>query len=478
MNDPATAVTDEPFRQRRTGIAPRQWRATLLALLACLAALAAEPSFAASPPTPTAFTNVNVLPMDSQRVLREQTVVVERGRVVAIGPTPAIPSGARVVDGEGRAFLSPGLADMHTHSDSRADMKLYLANGVTSVLHLGEAPNAFMAQVRPAINRGETPGPHVYAAFSVDGSPRYGHLTVTTADEARWIVRLAKTNGYEFIKVYNNLSPECFEALVDEGSRLGLAVIGHGVTRVGLERQLDAGQLLVAHAEEFLYTVFTPPGETPSDRAPDPAAIPAAIRMVQRNRAFVTADLGTYATIKRQWGKPEVVEDFLRAPWIRQLAPDQRIAWQRGDYSSRKGDLSGKLEFLQRFVKAMADAGVPLVAGTDAPTIPGIAPGYSLHEDLYELQQAGLTRYQALSTATRVPGELIRRAMPAAEPFGTIEPGRRADLVLTAGNPLEDLSTLRKPLGVMASGNWYDARELQGLLDEVVREHARADVVP
>lgn len=478
MNDPATATSDETPRPRRPGIALRRWRVTWPAVLACLAAWVAAPSFGASPPAPTAFANVNVVPMDSERVLRGQTVVVEGGRVAAIGPAPAIPPGARVVDGKGRAFLSPGLADMHTHSDSRADMKLYLANGVTSVLHMGEAPNAFMAQVRPAINRGEAPGPHVYAAFIVDGSPRYGHFSVTTADEARWIVRLAKTNGYEFIKVYNNLSSACFAALVDEGKRLGLPVVGHGVTRVGLERQLDAGQLLVAHAEEFLYTVFTPPGETPPDRAPDPAAIPAAIRMVQRNRAFVTADLGTYATIARQWGKPDVVEGFLHAPWIRQLAPDQRIAWQRGDYSSRKGDLSGKLEFLRHFVKAMADAGVPLVAGTDAPTIPGIAPGYSLHEDLHELQRAGLTRYQALSTATRVPGELILRAMPAAEPFGTIAPGRRADLVLTAGNPLEDLSTLRKPLGVMAGGNWYDAPELQGLLDDVAREHARAAIAP
>src|SRR5690606_25912901 len=96
-------------------------RATLSAVLACLAAWAAAPLSAASPPAPTAFVNVNVVPMDSERVLRGQTVVVEAGRIVAIDAAPQIPAGARVVDGEGRAFLSPGLADMHTHSDSRAD---------------------------------------------------------------------------------------------------------------------------------------------------------------------------------------------------------------------------------------------------------------------------------------------------------------------------------------------------------------------
>ncbi|HEX7111361.1 MAG TPA: amidohydrolase, partial [Mizugakiibacter sp.] len=271
--------------------------------------------------TPTAFVAVNVVPMDRERVLRNQTVLVEDGRIVAIGRKVAVPKGARIVDGHGRAYLSPGLADMHMHADTAEALKVYLANGVTSVLNMGGASPEFVAQLRPAVNAGKRPGPHVYAAFIVDGSPRYGHFFVTTPEEARWTVRLAKTNGYDFIKVYNDLSPECFQALVDEGRVQHLPVVGHGVRSVGLERQLDAGQLMVAHAEEFLYTVFKTAADAPPGSAPDAAQIPGAIAFVQRDHAFVTADLNTYATIARQWGRPEVVDGILHGPELRYVSP-------------------------------------------------------------------------------------------------------------------------------------------------------------
>jgi hypothetical protein len=435
-------------------------------------ALAAPP---ASPAPPgVAFVHVNVVPMDREHVLRNQTVVVAGNRIVAVGADVEPPAGAAIIDGHGTAWLSPGLADMHTHSDSARDMALYLANGVTTVLNMGEASNEFLAQVRPAIERGDKPGPHIHAAFLVDGSPRYGHFTVTNASEAREIVRLAKTNGYEFIKVYNNLSPAAFRALVDEGRRRGLPVVGHGVTAVGVERQLDAGQLMIAHAEEFLYTYLLQPGAGSADPVPDTARIPGAIDAILRNKAFVTADINTYATIARQWGKPAVVERFLHEPEVRYLSPDRRLAWRHAGYDERRGNLDGNLAFLRRFTKAMSDAGVPLVAGTDAPTIPGLVPGWSLHDDLAALEQAGLSRYEALATATCTPGRLLHRAAPAAIESGTVEAGRRADLVLTEGNPLDDLATLRRPLGVMIDGRWHDAVNLRRMLDDVAADYAAA----
>lgn len=445
-------------------------------LLACAAGFAARPSRAQETPAKdvTAFVAVNVVPMDRERVLRDRTVLVEDGRIVAIGRKVAVPKGARIVDGAGRAFLSPGLADMHMHADTAEALKVYLANGVTSVLNMGGASPEFVAQLRPAVNAGKRPGPHVYVAFIVDGSPRYGHFFVTTPEEARWAVRLAKTNGYDFIKVYNDLSPACFQALVDEGRAQHLPVVGHGVRSVGLERQLDAGQLMVAHAEEFLYTVFKTAPDAPPGSAPDPAQIPGAIAFVLRDRAFVTADLNTYATIARQWGRPDVVDAILHGPELRYVGPANRIYWKHSDYQKRSGSLDATTAFLARFVKAMSDAGVPLITGTDAPTIPGLAPGYSLHDDLDALQRAGLTRYQALAAATRTPGEMMHRAQPDAAPFGTVAVGSRADLVLSAGNPLEDLATLRQPLGVMANGRWYARADLQALLDDVATTYAAA----
>jgi hypothetical protein len=362
---------------------------------------------------------------------------------------------------------------MHSHSDTREDMKVYLANGVTTILNMGGASDGFIDALRPAVNDGTIPGPHVYAAFRVDGSAEYNNFFVTTPDEARAIVDIAKTNGYDFIKVYNNLSPACFQALIDEGKLRHMPIVGHGVTAVGVRRQLDAGQVMVAHTEEFLYTVFYDPAHIPDAGAPDVAKIPGVIDFVLRDKAFVTADLNTYATMARQWGKPAVAAQYLRAPEARYLSPQWYILWGREDYKTRHGSLDARLAFLKRFTKAMSDAGVPLIAGTDAPTIPGLVPGFSLHDDLDALEGAGLTPYQALATATRTPGEFIQRSLGEDVPFGTVTVGSRADLLLTAENPLVDLDADRKPLGVMAGGHWYPAEQLRKMLDGVALEYER-----
>ncbi len=434
----------------------------------CLSSSSAQPD---SKPGIVAFVGVNVVPMDRERVLRDQTVLVENGKIAAIGRHITIPNNAQVMQGHGN-YLAPGLADMHSHSSTSGDLKVYLANGVTSILNMGGASPGFMDSTRPAANEGRIPGPQVYTAFRVDGSPRYNNFVIATPEEARDIVPIAKTNGYDFIKVYNDLSPACFQALIDEGKRLHVPVVGHGVTAVGLRRQLDAGQVMVAHTEEFLYTVFFDPNHIPDSAAPDPAKIPEVIAFVLRDKAFVTADLNTYATIGRQWGRPDIAESFLHLPEAKYLRPEDRLLWAHEDYKDRKGSIAERVEFLKRFTKAMSDAGVPLITGTDAPPIPGLVPGFSLHDDLKALTEAGLSRYQALSAATRVPGEFIVRSLPHAEPFGTVTVGSRADLVLTASNPLDDLSTLRKPLGVMAHGKWYSATDLQHLLDSVAGDYA------
>ena len=445
----------------------------LLKFALAATAFAAGAQATGAPIQIAAFIHVNVVPMTQDQVLRDQTVLVEKGRIAFIGRGIAIPEGAEVIEGDGR-FLSPGLADMHSHSDTREDLKVYLANGVTTILNMGGASAGFMDSIRAGANKGALPGPHVYAAFRVDGSPQYNNFFVTTPDEARAIVRIAKTNGYDFIKVYNDLSPECFEALIEEGKALHVPIVGHGVTAVGLRKQLDAGQVMVAHTEEFLYTVFYGPGDIPEAGAPDPSKIPDAINFVLRDKAFVTADLNTYATIARQWGKPAVAAAYLHSPDVRYLGPSDRILWAREDYKKRRGSLDARAAFLQRFTKAMSDAGVPLIAGTDAPSIPGLVAGFSLHDDLKALIEAGLTPYQALATATRTPGEFIRQSLGEQVPFGTVTVGARADLVLSQENPLANLATLRRPIGVMAAGRWYSAKELSGLLQSVATEYGRA----
>lgn len=433
--------------------------------------LCVGPALAQSPAR-VAFIDVNIVPMDRERVLRDQIVLIENGRIAAIGRNLAIPSDAQRVDAR-NLWLSPGLADLHTHVHTRDDLAIYLSYGVTTVLHMGEASNAFAGRTRLAANQGTIPAPHIYTALAVDGSPRYGHLVVTNAVEARAAVLLARANGYAFIKVYNNLSAEAFAALAAAGREFGIPITGHTVTAMGgLNRQLAAGQLLVAHAEEFIYSHFFAPDFDSGQSVPPDSAIPGAIALVKHHNAFVTADLVTYTIIAQQWGKAAAVRAWLASPEARLLSPRYRLDWPNAGYDRRSGDLMPRAAFLGRLVKAFADADIPLVAGTDTPTIPGLFIGDSLHQNLALLEAAGLTRYQALATLTRNAGAFIVRACPGETPFGTIMPGARADLVLTRANPLDDLSTLRQPLGVMTHGVWRDRAALDALLAPIADRYA------
>lgn len=428
------------------------------------------------PARTTAFVHVNVVPMDRERVLADQTVIVEGDRIVAMGSRLPVPAHAQVIDGHKTAYLSPGLADMHTHSESRNDLAIYLATGVTTVLHMGGARAGFVDNTVPAVNRGAIPGPHVYTSFMVDGVPDYNGFVIKTAAEARAIVGLAKSNGYDFIKVYVGLSPDAYSALAEEGSRMAMPLIGHGAYAVRLEHQLAKGQVLVAHAEEFFYTFFTPPGVKETDTPPDPSRISSAVALAKRYNATVTADVVTYAAIAGQIGRPDVVAAHLARPETVYLSPNDRLGWQKSGYVDKTAKLGPKLAFLRTLVKAMADGGVELLAGTDAPTIPGILPGFSMHDGLDELEASGLTRFQALSTATRAPGNFIRRTK-GGDPFGIVAPGHRADLILSENNPLTTLATLRTPLGVMAKGQWRDAAALTALTEKIREDYRRACAV-
>lgn len=438
----------------------------MVRLSLAIALMLAGPAQAAD----NAFVHVNIVPMDRERVLKDQTVIVRDGRILSIGRKLAVPDTTQVIDGRG-AWLSPGLADMHVHSDTRDDLAVYLASGVTTIVNMGDARAGFVGRTAPASSRGEIDGPQVFNAFVIDGSPAYGHFTVTTAEEARAAVRLARTNGYRLIKVYNNLSAEAFAAAADEARVIGMPIVGHGVTAVGLRSQVAQGQALIAHAEEFFYTFFSEPGAEQTDEPPADERIASAVAFARLNKIAVGADLVTYGNIMRVIWKPDVVQACLAA--ARHLAPADRLAWQRSSYIRKTADLSRRFAFLQRLVKAMADADVELLAGTDAPTVPCVAPGQSLHDDLAELEAAGLTRFQILSTATRLPGQFLARTV-GAPASGTVVSGARADLILSKGNPLEDLATLREPVGIMIGGRWRDRAAIDLMLNGVAEAYAKA----
>lgn len=431
--------------------------------VAVAAVLAPCEAVAAEETAVIAFIDVNVVPMDRERVLTRQTVLVRGDRIDTIGAVDriAIPENATLVQGHGRSWLLPGLADMHTHVSTGEDAALYAAAGVTTVLQMGgEGRIEPVPVLREALKGGLAP--QVFFSFMVDGAqPQAGGWPVHSVAEARFAVQVAKDRHYDFIKVYNGLTPEEFDAIVDEGLRQGLPVIGHGVRSIGVPNALLRGQVMVAHAEEFYYTAF--------GNKPDESLIASVVADTKRSGAYVTANLSFLDAIDRQWGKPATRAQMLTDPLVKYMSAVTRILqWEspRRNYAALKGSFPMPIPFMRKFVGELSRAGVQLLSGTDSPLIPGLVPGAGINEELRAMVESGLSNFEALSTATRTPGEFIARYVPGSFRFGVVEPGARADLLMVATNPLDKLESLRAPLGVMQNGKWWPAARIAEILEQ------------
>jgi hypothetical protein len=401
-----------------------------------------------------AIENVNVIPMDRERVLANHVVVVTNGKISAVGPrgSVTIPRSARRIDGRG-GFLVPGLADFHVHVRLRTDLGAYLPYGVTTIADMG-GPDRVRAW-RDSIRAGRAIGPEVFVGRFTDGAGRPGG--VEGVEGARSAVARADSLGFDFIKVYNSLTAEQFDAIMQEARQRGIAVVGHGVRAVGLERGFAAGQAMVVHGEEYFYTELR--------RSVDTANIPRVVAFTRQHGAYVMPNLSAYEAMTLQWGKPEVLEQFLQRPEAKLMPRYWVDDWRSRDYVQRRGSIAPQNDFLKKLTLALHRAGVPLLTGTDSPGIPGMVAGASIHDDLRLLVQSGLTPYEALLAATRNAGEFAAKHFATSEGFGVIAPGNRADLVLVERNPLQDIAALRQPIAIMARGNWLDRNQLQELLD-------------
>jgi imidazolonepropionase-like amidohydrolase len=408
---------------------------TLLLLLLAAASLEARP---------IAFTNVNVIPMTSDAVLRNQVVVVDDGKIVSVSAADAakIPEGAEVIDGEG-GYLLPGLIDLHVHVNNPDDLSLYVIHGVTTVFNLAGDRGTLEFRRRPFRPRLFTTGPLI--------------IDVQTAERAREIVDENAKAGYDAIKIYDKISVDALNALVDEAKKRGLLAVGHIPRNRLWQEMLAARPDAIAHAEEFLYS--------PVIEGDDEKIVAG---MKSGGISLITT-LICYDTIARQVSDPaamlarsenEYVNPIFRRMWV---AP-------RSEYLGRfKTDRVPKLRrllgFQKQLIKELDAGGVPILAGTDAGGPPFVIPGASLSDELRELVSAGLTPYHALRGATAEAAHFLRKDSE----FGTIEPGKSADFLLVRGNPLSDIDNVTLRAGVMLHGRWLDNQSLHAELDRIVK---------
>lgn len=407
-------------------------------------------------PPVTAFTHVNVVPMDRNAVLADQTVIVQGETIKRIGPaaTTHPPKGATKINGHGK-YLIPGLVDMHVHLYAPAELDLYLANGVTTVYNLNGRPAHL--KWRDRIAKGDLLGPTI-----VTCGPTFFHCD--TASEARTRVTEMARLGYDAVKVYNGVSKEAFPVLIDTARANKMLVVGHIARAPGFDAVMERS-MPIAHAEEFLYTFF-------EGRESDTSLIPEAVKRTIDAKVPVTATLVCYDHIYQQAVN---LKGLLKRRETAYLPPWLAETWQPGtnNYEKRfnnphaQKQLLNGLTMQKELLRQLHKAGGQIVVGTDA-NCPGVVPGFGVVEEIVNFNKIGSTPYEAIRAATVDPAKVLHRD----QEFGTIEVGKRADFVLLNANPLEKVENLNARAGVMARGRWLPDTNLKKMLAGVQRKYA------
>lgn len=416
--------------------------------------------------------NVNIIPMtENNKVIENATVVIQNQKILSINDST--PADAKIIDGTGK-WLIPGLIDMHVHTnadlnfrensptqgatffmDTQDVMTTYIANGITTIFELGGRVEHFGQ--RNEIVKGKVIGPRMAIAAMINGGDtNNGGRIVNTASDARQAVRSAKAEGYNFIKAYSNLNIESFKAVADEAQKQGLKVVGHipDAFKGQTEEAFVPNFGLVAHAEEFSKQIRNQ-NKTEAD------AIKFA-QMAKKNNTWLTPNLVAIVKIRDQVQSLDSIRSMENLKYVHPLLQDKWLTSNNyNKHSSAEfiNYLDSLIEFHQEMVVAFKDAGVPMVAGTDAG-VSGVVTGFSLHDELELLVDAGLTSEEALISATRLPSQWLN----IEKKVGTVEPGKFADLILLDANPLEDIRNTRKITGVFVNGTWLDKEKLDIML--------------
>ena len=436
-----------------------------------------------------AFTNVTVIPMDRERVLTNQTVVVRDGIIAAIGDAKKIkvPKDAVRIDGAGK-YIIPGLVDMHTHllsdgefpdSIAEDELRVMVANGVTTVRFMIGTPELLSLRARSA--KGEIVAPTIFVASPhLTGREQGNNFVVNTPDEARDAVRKSKAAGYDFIKITTFIKSEVYEAAIDEAAKQNIRVVGHADSRfVGVERAWKAKQQ-IEHLDgymEMLVRADAPvkgsvsdlyiynPDNWKSFDYIDEAKIAEVAKKTVAANPFVNP---TQHFMKNTFGRARSEESIRAQPEFKFYPHKVQEQWL--DFYKRNRFINTVpiekrtrwIELRDKLIKAIYDAGGKIMAGSDTPEFLFLY-GFSQHRELKALADAGLPNYAVLAAGTRNAHEFLGTIDKA----GTIEVGRRADLVLLNANPLENISATENRAGVMLKGKWYPQNELNAWLDEI-----------
>ena len=433
-----------------------------------------------------AFQNVNLVPMTSEEVLADQTVVIKNSRIAEIGKSGKvkIPKGALIIDGK-RKYLMPGLTDMHTHYGETLEksyLNLFVAYGVTTIRDLPQGSPATLLSLREEIRKGSRLGPQLFVANHIMG----------LEPDPSLLIEASKKCGYDGVKFNSYFSTKEFLETTAVANRSGVYAFGHLPFLVGFGDILSSGYREASHVLElawYLSDTEIQPGQKP-DEAFD-TILKELFNQFDKYLALSGRDFEDYYGPKIKALVDQIGDrDFA---FSTTLIADYDIMNKMLNidtikYSSYAGYIpksfweninSGKDKHINTFSDPRYSAMVYkmacmilhelhaqkklLVLGTDVgPTYLSYIPGLSVHKELELLVDNGLTPYQALLTATRNAAEVTKK-MCGRDDFGTVEVGKRSDLILLDGNPLADIRNTQRINGVFIQGAFFERGKLDSI---------------
>lgn len=423
---------------------------------------------------PIAIESVTVVPLDEERTVPDQTVLLNEGDIVAVGPSGEvqIPEDATFIDGTGQ-YLMPGLAEMHAHLPTEdnpegirdAVLFLFASQGITYARGMVGAPDH--PEMRDSIASGDRFGPTLRV-----GSP-FLSGDVETADEARERVREYANVGYDFLKIGDGLGTPAYEALVDEAQTQELEYAGHVADDVGLVRSLELGHNTVDHLDNYVEALRTdtaPDNYQPlfgvTDLLPylDRDRIDRVVESTEETGAGVVPTMVLWETF---FDDHPVDQYEDQRPEVRYLPSSTRENWASSLRDLREGmDAEAGQEVIalrKELLRALYDGDVAILLGSDAPQIYNV-PGFSAHREMeYMQEEVGMSPYDILVSGSRAVAEFYG----AENTFGTVEEGKRADLILVENDPLEDVRHASEIAGVVVQGRWLSDTEIQDRLNDI-----------
>ena len=411
------------------------------------------------------FVDVNVVTGDSEKVIENQTVVVEGDRIVSVGPAGQVnvPAAATRIDAAGK-YLMPGMAEMHGHiprpgsPDLERVLFLYVANGVTTVRGMLGYPNQLT--IRDQIRSGEMVGPTLYLA-----GPSFSGSSINSPEEAEKQVRQQKAEGWDLLKVHPGLTREEFDAMARTAKEVGMRFAGHVPADVGLLHALESGLETVDHLDGFIEHLGGDQATVPETQLRDIA------RRTREAGAWVVPTMGLWETLLGA-NSLETLNSYdglkyIPQPQLESWAAAYRERVGRSDFSREKA--LRVAENRKRLLRALSEEGVKILFGTDSPQQFSV-PGFSIHRELAAMREAGMSPAEIIRSATANPGAYFS----SQDKFGLVKPGMRADLILLEENPLADVGAIRKRVGVMLRGRWIPETEIQSRLAEFEVETRRS----